>query len=85
MTFKTGLVRIDGALPGVFVTGAEAYLYASALKYMIDQFVLKNTSVDTHVLATCSELYTLLSRSDISHTEFRMSDVRVLTTGEVSK
>lgn len=82
---KTGLVRIDRDIPGAYVRGDEAFLYAAALKHILDQYDLKNTEVDNQVFWYVSELYSLLARSDLSHREFNTYDVQVITTDHVGK
>lgn len=77
---KTGLVRINRDLPGVYVRGDEAYLFAAALKHILDQFDLKDTPVDNQVFWYCHEIYTLLARSDLSHREFNTFDIQVIVT-----
>jgi hypothetical protein len=82
---KTGLVRIDSDLPGVYIRGDEAFLYATSLKFILDQMVLTNEPHVNQVFWYGSELYNLLSRSDLSHREFNAADVQVLKSGEDSK
>lgn len=82
---KTGLVRINREIPGVYIRGDEAFLFAASLKHILDQYDLKNTEVDNQVFWYVSELYSLLARSDLSHREFNTYDVQVITTDHVGK
>jgi hypothetical protein len=85
MTIKTGLVRFNDDLPGVYIRGDEAFLYATALKFILDQFELNEEKHVNQVFWYGSELYNLLSRSDLSHREFNAADVQLIVFGEDSK
>ena len=77
---KTGLVRINRDLPGVYIRGDEAFLFAAALKHILDKIELNNDSLENQVFWYGNELYNLLSRSDLSHREFSVYDIQVITT-----